>query len=262
MKRFIFLLYGILCYFVFLGTFSYLIGFTGNILVPKSIDGELSVPIVQALLINFGLILLFAVQHSLMAREAFKKRWTNIIPSAIERSTYVLVSSVALMILFYFWQPLGGIVWQINNPFLVGVLWATFGLGYALVLASSFAINHFDLFGLRQVWLNFQRKPYIPLKFDIPLLYRFVRHPLYLGILIAFWSASTMSYTRLFFAIVFTLYTLRAIQFEEKDLIRHFGDTYRKYKRQVPKLIPIRIRNKHQDPIYTSLAKKEHKEAS
>ncbi|MEM6379139.1 MAG: methanethiol S-methyltransferase [Bacteroidota bacterium] len=262
MKRTIFLIYGLLCYFAFFGAFTYLMGFTGNLLVPKGIDGELSVPLWQAIVINLSLIALFGLQHSIMARSWFKKRWTKIIHPAIERSTFVLLSSVALVLLFYFWQPMGGIVWQIEHPFLVGALWATFAFGYALVFASSFAINHFDLFGLRQVWFYFRNKHYEELKFRVPLLYRFVRHPLYLGVLIAFWSAGTMSYTRLFFAVFFTVYTLRAITWEEKDLITHFGETYRKYKKQVPKIIPFRFGKKEAEPKYTSIVPKDSKQAS
>ncbi|GAB5553352.1 MAG: isoprenylcysteine carboxylmethyltransferase family protein [Saprospiraceae bacterium] len=232
-------------------------GFTGNLLVPKGIDGALAVPLWQALLTNASLILLFGLQHSIMARSWFKERWTKIVHPAIERSTYVLFASITLLILFYFWQPLGGTVWEVNNPLFRGALWACFGLGYALVFASSFAINHFDLFGLRQVWLYYQKKPYQDIKFRIPVLYRYVRHPLYFGVLLAFWSAGTMSYTRLFFAVFFTIYTLRAITWEEKDLITHFGDVYRKYKNQVPKLIPIKLGKKEIEPNFTSLASEE-----
>lgn len=256
MKRIGILIYGVLCYFAFFGSFLYLIGFTGNLLVPKGIDGELSVPLWQAVLTNVSLIVFFGLQHSIMARAWFKKWWTQFIPQPMERSTYVLFSSLALVVLFYFWQPLGGIIWQVENPVMEGVLWATFGLGYTLVLVSSFLINHFDLFGLRQVWLNFQGKPYTHLKFGTPLLYKFVRHPLYFGILLAFWSAHTMSYTRLLFAVVFTVYALKAIQWEEKDLMRDFGDTYRKYADKVPSLIPRLFPKRSNKPVYDSVAKR------
>ena len=260
MKRTGFLIYGVLSYFAFFGSFLYLIGFTGNLLVPKGIDGELVVPLWQGVLTNISLILLFGVQHSIMARAWFKEWWTKMIPEAMERSTFVLFASLALVTMFYFWQPLGGIVWEIENPFIVGVLWGTFALGYALVLASSFLINHFDLFGLRQVWLNFRGKPYTDLPFNTPFFYKYVRHPLYFGILLAFWSASTMSVTRLLFAFVFTAYTLKAIQWEEKDLMTHFGDLYRKYAEQVPMIIPSFFTKKSKEPVYKSIAKKSEKE--
>ena len=260
MKRTGILIYGVISYFAFFGSFLYLIGFTGNLIVPKGIDGELVVPLWQAVLTNVSLILLFGVQHSIMARAWFKEWWLKMIPEAMERSTFVLFSSLALVIMFYFWQPLGGIVWEIESPFIVGILWATFALGYALVFISSFLINHFDLFGLRQVWLNFRRKPYTHLAFGTPFLYKIVRHPLYFGILLAFWSAGTMSVTRFLFATVFTIYTLKAIQWEEKDLMTHFGDLYRKYAEQVPMIIPSFFNKRSKEPVYKSIAKKNEQE--
>lgn len=261
MKRFGILLYGVFAYLVFFGTFGYLIAFTGNLFVPKTIDGSLQVPLWQALLTNAALIFLFGAQHSIMARSWFKNWWKRIVPEAMERSTFVLVSSLALVNLFYFWQPIGGVVWQINNPFIVGVLWSLFALGYTLVFVSSMLINHFDLFGLRQVWLNFRGKPYTDLKFQTPFLYKYVRHPLYFGILLAFWAAPTMSFARLFFAVLFTTYTLRAIRWEEKDLISHFGDQYRKYRDRVPMLLPaIFGRKAKPQPVYETIGSRKNKE--
>lgn len=257
MKRFIILLYGLISYLAFFGSFLYLIGFTGNLVVPKGIDGELTVPLWQAIVTNVGLILLFGVQHSIMARDWFKRWVVRFIPEAIERSTFVLLSSLALVVLFVFWQPLGGIVWQIEQPIIVSILWGGFALGYALVFISSFLINHFDLFGLRQVWLYFQGKPYTSLKFRTPFLYDFVRHPLYFGILLAFWSAGTMSYTRLLFAVVFTVYVIRAIQWEEQGLVREFGDRYRKYAKRVPMIIPKIFIKKRKEPVYKSIANRQ-----
>lgn len=255
MKKIGALLYGILSYTAFFASFSYLIGFTGNVIVPKGIDGPLTVPFWQAILTNIGLIALFGVQHSVMARAWFKKRWLKIIPKPVERSTYVLFSSAALIILFYFWQPMGGIIWQVESPILKAVFWAAFGIGYALVFVSSFLINHFDLFGLRQVWLYFKGKPYTHLEFSTPFLYKYVRHPLYFGVLLAFWSAETMSYTRLLFALVFTVYVIRAIRWEENDLVRFFGDNYRKYAEKVPMILPRFNSKKSEESPFQSIAK-------
>jgi protein-S-isoprenylcysteine O-methyltransferase Ste14 len=238
MKRTLFLLYGVVSYFIFFGTILYAIGFVGNLIVPKTIDGIPEVGLLQALLINAGLLTLFAVQHSVMARPAFKKWWTKMIPTEIERSTYVLFSSLCLLLLFWKWEPLGGIVWTVEDGLLTGILYALFGLGWTLLFASSFLINHFDLFGLRQVWLNFRKKPYTAIPFNLPLFYKYVRHPLYLGFVIAFWSTPTMTVTHLIFSIACTGYILAGIQFEERDLISHFGDKYRAYKESVPMLIP------------------------
>ncbi|MEM7371005.1 MAG: methanethiol S-methyltransferase [Bacteroidota bacterium] len=263
MKRYIFLLYGVLAYVVFLATFLYLIGFTGNLLVPKGIDGAVEVPLWLAILTNLGLIALFGAQHSIMARPWFKQWWARYLPESIERSTFVLLSCVALVVMFYFWQPMGGLVWTISHPVSVGIIYMLFASGWGLVLLSSFLINHFDLFGLRQVWLYFRKKPYTDLPFDTPLLYKFIRHPLYFGILLAFWAAPEMSVSRLFFALIFTLYALKAMQWEEKDLIKHFGETYRRYKSRIPMIIPIPYiivkRNKVSD--YETIMKSHQQEA-
>ena len=253
MKRFAVLLYGVVVYLIFFATFLYLIGFVGNLLVPKSLDGALQVPLLQALLTNVILVLIFGIQHSTMARPWFKKWWKKYIPDPIERSTYVLFTVLALVALFAFWQPLGGIVWSVEDSYFAGVLWALFALGWTILLVSTFLINHFDLFGLRQVWLYFRGKPYEPLRFRLPLLYKWVRHPLYLGFILAFWAAPTMSYSRLFLAALFTAYILRAIRWEEKDLVTHFGEKYRSYQERVPMLLPFG--KKRKSPAYETLMK-------
>jgi len=253
MKRFAVLLYGVVAYLIFFSTFLYLIGFTGDLLVPKSLDGPLEVSWAQAILTNAFLIFLFGLQHSVMARRGFKEWWTRYVPQPIERSTFVLFTCVCLVLLFAFWQPLGGMVWVVENSFLQGALWAAFALGWVIVLVSTFLINHFDLFGLRQVWLYFRGKPYTHLPFNVPLFYRFVRHPLYLGFILAFWAAPEMSLTRLFFAAGLTLYILRAIRLEEKDLVTHFGEQYRRYQKMVPMLIPSFLRKKEAQPSYLTI---------
>ena len=257
MKRFTMLLYGIACYVVFFVTFLYAIGFVGNVGVPKAIDADPTVPLLTAIGINVALLTLFAVQHSLMARPFFKRWWTRYVPVAAERSTYVLFSSLALIVLFAFWEPLGGTVWHITNQSAVIAIYTVFSLGWAVVLVSTFLINHFDLFGLRQAWLYFHGEAYRPLVFKTPFLYRFVRHPLYFGILLAFWSAPVMSVTRLLFALIFTLYVIRAIDWEENDLLREFGDTYRRYSAKVPKIFPRFFNRKSLEPAYKSIAKKD-----
>ncbi len=239
MKKAIFLLYGVVAYLCFFGTILYAIGFVGNLIVPKTIDGAPQVPLIQALLTNTGLLLLFAFQHSTMARPAFKRWWTKFVPEPIERSTFVLFSSLCLMLMMSLWQPMGGVVWSIESPVIQGVLMAAYLLGWAIVFLSTFLINHFDLFGLRQVWLHFQGKAYTHLQFRTPFLYKAVRHPLYLGFIIAFWATPLMTVTHLLFAVATTGYILTAIQLEERDLITQFGDKYRNYRRSAPMLIPF-----------------------
>src|SRR4026208_496523 len=185
MKRLPFLLYGVVCYFAFFGTILYAIGFVGNIIVPKTIDSKPETSFVDALLINASLLLLFALQHSIMARPNFKKWWTKIIPEELERSAYVLLASLCLMLMMWQWQPMGGIIWSTENAVIKNILLITYLLGWTIVFISTFLINHFDLFGLRQVWLYFRGIPYTHLPFRVPFFYRFVRHPLYLGFLIA-----------------------------------------------------------------------------
>jgi protein-S-isoprenylcysteine O-methyltransferase Ste14 len=239
MKRFLVLLYGTVSYLLFFGTFLYAFGFVGNLFVPKSIDGPPQVPFLQALLINASLLLLFALQHSIMARPAFKRWWTKFVPEPMERSTYVLLSSLCLLFLVWQWQPMGGFIWTIEDPLGKSIMTGLFVTGWLIVLVSTFMINHFDLFGLRQVWFYFLGKKYEPLRFRTPFFYKYVRHPLYLGWLIAFWATPVMSAAHLLFAILTTGYILTAIKFEEKDLITHFGNKYTEYKKKVPMILPM-----------------------
>lgn len=238
MKRVAVFVYGVVAYAVFFATFLYAIGFVGNLVVPKSIDSAPSVPLVQALLVNTLLLGVFALQHSIMARPAFKRLLTRFIPEAAERSTYTLASSLALIALFVFWQPMGGVVWDVQNGVGRAVLYGLFGFGWALVLVTTFIINHFDLFGLRQVWLYLRGKPYTRLKFVMPGPYRLVRHPLYVGWFFAFWATPTMTAAHLFFAIMTAAYILIAIRLEEHDLVAEHGRSYADYRRRVPMLIP------------------------
>jgi protein-S-isoprenylcysteine O-methyltransferase Ste14 len=209
------------------------------LIVPKHIDSVPESPLGYAFLINAGLLSLFALQHSIMARPAFKLWWTKFVPEPIERSTYVLLASLCLILLFWYWQPMGGVIWQVESETSQIVLQSLCLFGFGIVLVSTFLINHFDLFGLRQVWLYFIGKKYEPLPFRTPFFYKYVRHPLYLGFMIGFWSAPTMTAAHLFFAVMTTGYMLTAIQFEENDLIKHFGVKYQEYKRSAPMLIPF-----------------------
>lgn len=257
MKRFAVLLYGVMAYAIAMSALAYLAGFIGNVLVPKSIDGVVTVPLWQALLTNISLILLFAVQHSVMARPWFKKWWTRYIPAPIERSTYILVTSFVLMVLYAAWEPMGGVVWAVGHSWLAGLLWALFGLGWMIVVLSSFLTNHFDLFGLRQVWMYFRGEEYKPVKFKSLLLYNWMRHPLYFGLLLGFWATPVMSVTHLFFSLVMTTYILRAIRWEEKDLVEHFGESYRRYAETVPMLLPFFGAKQKPEPRYQTIIKGE-----
>lgn len=238
-KRIAFFAYGSLSYLIFLGTFLYALAFVGNLGVPTALDGAPSGSIAVALAIDVALLTLFAVQHSVMARKGFKDWWTRIVPKPLERSTYVLLSSVALIVLFWQWRPLGGVVWSVEDPLGRFVLRALFAFGWGLVLVSTFLINHLDLFGLRQVWLYLIGRPYTTLHFGTPGPYRLVRHPLYVGWLFAFWSTPTMTLAHLLFSIATTAYILIAIQLEERDLVREHGESYEAYRRSVPMLIPF-----------------------
>ncbi len=240
-KRIATFVYGVLCYLIFFATFLYAAGFIGNLFVPKSIDSGAVGPFGESLAVNLGLLALFAFQHSLMARPWFKRIWTRFVPEPAERSTYVLFSSLALILLYWQWRPLGGVIWDIEEPVLRATLYSLCALGFLIVLISTFLINHFDLFGLRQVYLFLLGKPYTPLKFGTPVLYRYVRHPLYLGWLFAFWATPTMRAPHFIFAIATTLYILMAIQFEERDLVSFHGNEYRDYKARVPMIVPVRL---------------------
>ncbi len=236
--RFTAFLYGVLCYVAFLATFLYAVGFLGNFGVPKSIDSGRQMPLGYALAINLALLGLFAVQHSVMARPWFKNAWTKIVPNVAERSTYVLFSSLALIVLFWKWEPMGGVVWSVENAYIRVAIEALYGAGWLVVLVATFLINHFDLFGLRQVWFHLKGESYKPLKFGTPGLYKLVRHPLYVGWLMVFWSAPVMTVAHLVFAVMTTAYILVAIQFEERDLMRLHKE-YVEYKKRVPMLIPV-----------------------
>jgi methanethiol S-methyltransferase len=243
MKRVAVLLYGVLCYAIFFATFLYAIGFIGNLVVPRSIDATPVTGLAEALIVNTALLTLFALQHSVMARPAFKRWWTRFVPVVIERSTYTLLSSLALLLLFWQWRPIGAMIWNVDSEAGRAALYIGFAFGWALLLASTFLINHFDLFGLRQVWLYFRGRPYTELAFRTPALYKVVRHPLYVGWLLAFWCAPTMTAAHLLFATLTTAYILIAIQFEERDLMHAFPE-YVSYRKRVPMLIPFAIRSK------------------
>jgi protein-S-isoprenylcysteine O-methyltransferase Ste14 len=230
-------IYGALSYALFFATFLYAIGFVGNFAVHKSLDSASGSAWPAALLVDLGLLALFAVQHSAMARPAFKRAVNRVLPAEIERSTYVLASSLALLFVFWQWKPLGGKIWDIQNVFGRWVLYGGFASGWILVLVSTFVINHFDLFGLRQVWRHLLGQPQSNLRFQIPFLYRIVRHPLYLGWFLAFWCTPDMTVTHLVFALVTTAYILFAIQLEERDLMKAHPE-YANYRQQVPMLVP------------------------
>ena len=230
--------FGAISYLVFLATFLYACGFVGGFLVPTTLDGPARLPFAPALAIDLGLLALFAVQHSVMARPAFKRMWTRVVTPALERPVYVLASSLCLIVMFALWQPLGGVIWDFESPLARAAAWSVFGFGWGLVLVTTFLINHFDLFGLRQVWFALRGRPYRPLKFVQPGPYKLIRHPLYFGWFCAFWGTPTMTGAHLVFALMTTAYILVAIQFEERDLIAEHGAAYVAYRRRVPMLVP------------------------
>ena len=238
MKRAVVFAYGVSVYVLFLGVFLYAAGFVGNFLVPKSMDSAPQGPLLQALLVNIALLGVFGLQHSVMARPVFKRWLTAWLPEPMERSTYVLFSSLALVLLFWGWQPVGGVVWDVQDPIGRAVLYSLFAFGWLLVLVTTFLINHFDLFGLRQVWLYLRGRDYTHLRFVTPGPYRLVRHPLYVGWFFAFWATPTMTATHLLFAVVTAAYILVAIQLEERDLLDVHGADYANYRARVPMLLP------------------------
>jgi protein-S-isoprenylcysteine O-methyltransferase Ste14 len=239
MGRLFSFLYGVVAHIGFLVVFLYLIGFLGNFFVPKSIDTGEAVPFGQALLINLILIAIFGIQHSVMARPSFKLKWTKLVPKHIERSTYVWISNLLMVLLFWQWQPMSGTVWNVEQPIVATVLWVLFAYGWVMIVLTSFMINHFDLFGTRQVYLHLVQKEYTPLKFKTIGFYKYVRHPLMVGWIIAFWATPHMSVGHLVFALGTTAYILIAIRIEEKDLVKFHGKDYEDYRRQVSMVVPF-----------------------
>jgi len=240
MGRFIGLLYGIACYVASFATLLYAIGFVSGIVVPKTIDTGTVVPVAEAIVVDLLLLAVFAVQHSVMARKAFKQWWTQFVPKPVERSTYALFASLALILLFWQWRPIPAVVWTIVDPPIASAVIALSFLGWLILLTSTFLINHFELFGLHQVANNLTGRPMPQPRFRTPLYYKFVRHPIYMGLIIAFWAAPTMTAGHLLFAAVTTAYILVGIALEERDLIEAFGDEYRRYKTRVSMLVPWR----------------------
>jgi protein-S-isoprenylcysteine O-methyltransferase Ste14 len=238
MSRVACLLYGLVAYLLFFAAILYGIGFVGDLVVPKGIDGGDVVPLATAIGINVLLLLLFAVQHDVMARPWFKEWWTHYVPRPIERSTYVAAASLILLLLYWQWRPMPAVVWHVENSICRGILWGLYFAGWALVFASSFVIDHFELFGLKQVWNNFTGREPAPAAFRERLFYHWVRHPLMLGFIIAFWAAPTMSQGRLLFAAVTTIWILIAIRIEERDLIEFLGEPYVQYRQRTPMLVP------------------------
>ncbi len=238
MSRTLILAYGILSYAIFFGVFLYAIAFLGNFYIPNSMDATPTMAFWPALAINLALLAGFAVQHSVMARPAFKRAWTKIVPEAAERSTYVLFSNLAMIALFVFWQPMGGSVWTVAAEPFRTIIFALYFLGWGVLFYATWLINHFDLFGLRQVWYNFRGTTPPEMTFRVPGMHKWVRHPIYVGWLIIFWATPTMTVAHLVFAVMTTAYIVIAIQFEEKDLVDEFGDDYRDYQKDVGMLLP------------------------
>lgn len=238
MTRRLFLAYGLASYALFGAVYAYFAGFVGNYFVPKSIDSGMAGPIGAALVVNLGLIVLFALQHSVMARPAFKQIWTRWVPHSIERSTYVLASNLALIVLMLLWQPIDVSIWHVSSGAGYWLLTALFVVGWLMVPAVSMMISHWDLFGLRQVWLHFRGKPYTSLPFRTPWAYKHVRHPLYVGWMLAFWATPTMSLGHLLLAVALSAYMIAATFVEERDLSTYFGAEYEDYQRLVGRFLP------------------------
>lgn len=252
MKRSCYFVYGVTCYAVFLASAVYGAGFIGGFGTPTSLDATAEGPLWRALLIDLGLLGLFAVQHSVMARAGFKRVWTRVVPPVVEHATYVLASSLALLVLFALWQPLGGTVWRIESTAGVAALYTVFALGWAVLLAATFLIDHFELFGLRQAWDHLRGRETRQHRFVTPGLYRHVRHPIYVGWLLIFWATPNMTVSHLLFALATTGYILVGMRLEERDLVRQFGERYRRYQREVPMLLPF-TRGRQQVPAEQSV---------
>ncbi|MCV7099379.1 methanethiol S-methyltransferase [Mycobacterium palustre] len=240
MKRYLTVAYGVAAYMLFVAAFLYLVGFLADAVVPRTVDHGLAAPVGEALPVNLLLLAAFGLQHSVMARPAFKSVWTRLVPATIERSTYVVLSSAVLVLLYCQWRTMPAVVWDVRQPAGRVALWALFWLGWAIALAATFMVSHFDLFGLRQVYLAWRGKPYTHIGFHARWLYRLVRHPLMLGFLIAFWAVPTMTAGHALFSAGMTAYILIATQLEERDLIAVLGDQYRDYRRRVSMLLPLR----------------------
>jgi methanethiol S-methyltransferase len=240
MLKFIAFLYGLVAYFTFIGTILYAIGFVSGLMVPKTIDTGASSSAIEALIVDLLLMSLFAVQHSVMARQQFKRWWTQYVPKSVERSTYVLFASLTLVLLFWQWRAMPAVVWQVADPDVAVAIATLSFVGWVLVFTSTFVINHFELFGLHQVANNLAGREMPTPRFRTPLYYKFVRHPIYLGFIIAFWAAPTMTAGHLLFAAVTTTYIFVGILLEERDLVDMFGDDYRRYKQRVSMLVPWR----------------------
>ncbi len=238
MGRVIALIYGVVSYAIFFGAFLYWIGFLSNMVVPKGIDAGMETATATAVIINLALLALWSVPHTVMARPGFKEVWTKIVPKSVERSTYVLISSALLILIYWQWRPMTGVVWEVEAAWAQTLLWAVLFGGVLLVLLSTFIINHFDLFGLRQVWFNFRQKAHSDPGFRVTFFYKFVRHPLYVGWIMSMWGTPRMTTGHLLFAAGLTTYIFIAIYYEERDLVKYFGDDYVRYKEKVPMIIP------------------------
>jgi len=240
MGRIISFLYGVVSHVLFLLVFMYMVGFLSNFIVPKSIDSGAVGPFGLALIVNILLLALFAIPHSIMARPGFKQWWTTIVPKHIERSTYVMQGNLFMILLMWQWQPMVGVVWRVENTVGALILWSLFGIGWVAIVISSFMVNHFDLFGTRQVYLHLLNREYSPLEFKTRGFYNYVRHPLMVGWIVAFWATPDMTVGHLVFAIGTTVYILIAIQIEERDLVKFHGEAYEGYRRRVSMLVPFK----------------------